>query len=205
MEVLLEYFKQVGQRPRDALLLILVFDGETHEKGPFAFLDEDEIADVDHFKDLFDVLLGEVLVLETDVREHARYCVAHEWEVSRLRVPPDPVRCVINQNVELILVHIVLVARMAVVQLRVSLAFRSLHKLVRSGQERDGMNNMCLRRQRCLNSKVAFSQDRLRLRGMQLVRSDVELALVQQEEGSSFCKRAFLVELEGELRCHGTR
>jgi hypothetical protein len=57
LEVLLEYLKQISLRPGDALLLVLVFYGKAHKQWAFGFLDENEVAAVDHLEDLLDVLL----------------------------------------------------------------------------------------------------------------------------------------------------
>lgn len=69
-------------------------------------------------------------------------------------MPPDSVGCVVDQNVEFILIHIVFNAAMPAIKLRVSLPFNRLHKLVSPRKQRDCIDDVILWRQQSLNSQV---------------------------------------------------
>jgi len=108
LSVFLEDLQQVGLRPCDSLALVLVHDLQAAKQWTLALLDDHKVGCVDQLEDVLDVFLGEVLVFVANMGEHFGHCVPHEWVFCACGAPPNPVGGLVDQDVKLVLFHLVL-------------------------------------------------------------------------------------------------
>lgn len=82
--ILPECFIETVEHLADPVHLVLILQLAKEKYWSLISLDLDEVLLVDLFKDLHDVGMGELRVIEGDMGEHPGDRVAHEWEILGL-------------------------------------------------------------------------------------------------------------------------